>query len=147
MKRNLPAAIAVALLLALALWRVDGARRQLRASHLVAAVERRTAAALRQGKVPSAMFESHLAALREAAELDRGEIAIPIAEGSQYLLLGRAEPAIAAYRRALALEPRPETYLNLGKAMLLEGDSQRASRMFRKAVRLDPRLAKMVPRS
>ncbi|MFN7941354.1 MAG: tetratricopeptide repeat protein [Thermoanaerobaculia bacterium] len=146
MKRNLLAALAVALLLALALWRVDGGRRMLRASRLVAAVERRTAAALRLGKLQSSMFESHLAALREAAELDRGEIAIPIAEGSQYLLLGRAEPAIEAYRRALALEPRPETYLNLGKAMLLEGENQRAQRMFRKAVLLDPRLASFVPR-
>ena len=66
---------------------------------------------------------------------------IPLARGSVNYLLGRLDPAIAAYREALALEARPEIHLNLGRALRAQGLLAEAERELARAVRLDPRLA------
>ena len=65
--------------------------------------------------------------------------------GSLHLLLGNPHEAAAAYREALALEPRPEVHLNLARALLASGDVEAARRHFALAVRLDPALASQVP--
>jgi tetratricopeptide (TPR) repeat protein len=136
----------LALLLALATvgqtvrWRDRAA-----ASRLLAEVEALSLAAARSGQVPAAMIASNLQSLRRAAPLDPVEVGIPIARGSQYLLLSRAEPAIEAYREALELEPRSEGYLNLGRAQWLAGQPDEARRSFSLAVRLDPHLTSLVP--
>jgi tetratricopeptide (TPR) repeat protein len=115
------------------------------ASRLLAEVEALSLAAARSGQVPAAMIASNLQSLRRAAPLDPVEVGIPIARGSQYLLLSRAEPAIEAYREALDLEPRSEGYLNLGRAQWLAGQPDEARRSFSLAVRLDPHLTSLVP--
>ena len=69
------------------------------------------------------------------------EVGIPLARGSVNYLLGRLDPAIAAYREALALEARPEIHLNLGRALRAQGLLAEAERELARAVRLDPRLA------
>jgi Flp pilus assembly protein TadD len=53
--------------------------------------------------------------------------------------------AIAAYRRAAALEPHPEIYLHLGDALLAAGELEEARRNYRIALLLDPWLRSSVP--
>ena len=120
-------------------------RHRLTASRLLAEVEALTLAAARSGQAPAGLLAANLAALRRAAPLDPVEVGIPIARGTQYLLLSRAEPAIQAYEEALALEPRAEGYLNLGRAQWLAGQTAEARQSFGLAVRLDPHLAGLVP--
>ena len=120
-------------------------RHRLTASRLLAEVEALTLAAARSGQAPAGLIAANLEALRRAAPLDPVEVGIPIARGTQYFLLSRADPAIAAYGEALALEPRSEGYLNLGRAQWLAGRSDEARRSFGVAVRLDPHLASLVP--
>jgi len=115
------------------------------ASRLLAEVEILSLEAARSGQVPATLIASNLQALRRAAPLDPVEVGIPIARGSQYFLLSRADPAIEAYREALDLEPRSEGYLNLGRAQWLAGRTEEARQSFGLAVRLDPQLAHLVP--
>jgi tetratricopeptide (TPR) repeat protein len=115
------------------------------AGRLLARVEMLTAAVAQQGKAPRGLLHANLEALRLAASLDPVEVGIPIAQGSQHLVFGNYDAAIEEYRAAAALEPRPEIYLNLGRAELLGGRTEDAKRDFALAVRLDPRLAAMVP--
>ena len=68
-----------------------------------------------------------------------------IARGSQYYLMGRAEPAEQAYLEALRLEPKSEIYLDLGRAQWLAGRREEALRNFTLAVRLDPGLVRELP--
>ena len=119
---------------------------RLTAGHLLRAVQARTLAATRapaaQGTV---LLKGNLELLRRAGELDPAEIAIVVGRGSQYLLLRRPDAAIGAYRQALTLEPRPEIYLNLGRAQQMAGRNEEAQASFDEAVRLDPHLAPQVP--
>jgi tetratricopeptide (TPR) repeat protein len=80
-----------------------------------------------------------------AGSRDPLEIGVPIARGSQYLLLRRPDEAIAAYREAAALEPRPEIDLNLGRALWMKGDKEAARQALQRAVRLNPALRAEVP--
>jgi hypothetical protein len=115
------------------------------ASRLLADVESLSLAAVRSRQVPAGMIATNLVALRRAAPLDPVEVGIPIARGTQYLLLSRPGPAIQAYEEAIALEPRSEGYLNLGRAQWLAGRTDEARRSFAVAVRLDPYLEGLVP--
>ncbi|HEX4963940.1 MAG TPA: tetratricopeptide repeat protein [Thermoanaerobaculia bacterium] len=115
------------------------------ASRLLAESEARTLSAVRMRPVPADLIATNLEALRQAAPLDPVEVGIPIARGTQYFLLSRPEPAIAAYRDSLALESRSEGYLNLGRSLWLAGRFDEARESFRRAVRLDPHLARLVP--
>lgn len=120
-------------------------RNRATASRLLAEVESLSLQAAGSGEVPPAMIASNLRALRLAAPLDPLEVGIPIALGSQYYLLSRAEPAIEAYQQAVDLEPRSEGYLNLGRAQRLAGQTDEARKSFGLAVRLDPHLVSLVP--
>lgn len=120
-------------------------RDRVRASRILQAVERVTYALEARGQVPARVLWTHVRLLEEAAKDDPAAVGIPLAEGSQYLLLNRPTEAIASYRRALELEPRPEIYLNLGRAYRLTGEVGQAGRAFERAVELDPRLADEVP--
>lgn len=121
------------------------ARDRVEAGRLLAQVEARTMAAVQARRAPSTMFSENLSWLDRAAHLDPLEIGIPIARGSQYLLLRRADEAIAAYREAAALEPRPEIDLNLGRALWMRGDKDAARKVLERAVRLNPALRAEVP--
>jgi tetratricopeptide (TPR) repeat protein len=119
-------------------------RDRLAASRLLANAEALTLA-VAAGQIPPRALADNLKALRRAAALDPVQVGIPIARGSQYLLLGRPEPAEQAYLAALRLEPKSEVYLDLGRAQWLAGRREEALRNFTLAVRLDPRLVGVLP--
>jgi tetratricopeptide (TPR) repeat protein len=114
-------------------------RGRLLASRLTNQVEAVAMAAAGAG--PSAIervLPYALAALRRAGEADPVAVEVPLSRGSLFLLARRPEEAIAAYRRAAALEPHPEIYLHLGDALLAAGQLEEARRNYRIALLLDP---------
>ena len=139
--RTLATILTVLLLLALAGQTVRW-RERLTASRLLANAEALTLA-VAAGQIPPRALADNLEALRRAAALDPVQVGIPIARGSQYL--SRPEPAEAAYREALRLEPKSEIYLDLGRAQWMAGRREEALRNFALAVRLDPGLIHLLP--
>ncbi|HEY3571636.1 MAG TPA: tetratricopeptide repeat protein [Thermoanaerobaculia bacterium] len=119
-------------------------RDRLTASRLLANAEALTLA-VAAGQIPPRALSDNLVSLREAAALDPVQVGIPIARGSQYLLLDRPEPAEESYLEALRLEPKSEVYLDLGRAQWMAGRKEEALRNFELAVRLDPRLVSVLP--
>ena len=136
--------VALALLVGL-LWQTDRWRDRMTASRALRQVELLTMAALSSGRAPRGLIPANLEALRRAAALDPLEVGIPIARGSQHLLLRNHRAAIEAYEEAARLEPRPEIDLNLGRALLDAGRPEEARVHFQRAVRLSPHLASLVP--
>jgi tetratricopeptide (TPR) repeat protein len=120
-------------------------RDRLTASRLLRKVEALTMAAMSARQLTEPMLFRHLEVLRTAALKDPVEVGIPIAAGTQYLLLRRNDAAIRAYEKAVALEPRPEGYLNLGRAQWYAGRREEARTNFQRAVRLEPRLYGEIP--
>lgn len=120
-------------------------RDRLTASRLLREVEAVTMAAMAARQLSEPLLFRNLEMLRTAAPKDPVEVGIPIATGTQYLLLRRNDAAIRAYEKAMALEPRPEGYLNLGRAQLAAGRREEARANFQRAVRLEPRLILQVP--
>jgi tetratricopeptide (TPR) repeat protein len=120
-------------------------RDRLGASVTLHQVEMASLQAARMGRAGAGVLRGALPVLRRAAERDPLEVGIPIAIGSVHLLLDSPPAAIAAYREALALEPRPEIYLNLGRAQARAGDLEAARESFATALRLDPRYESQVP--
>lgn len=113
------------------------------ASRTLRAVEAVTLAAWRAQRTD--VLQTHVRVLRDVAKRDPLEVGIPIARGSQHFLLDQPQAAIEAYEEALKLEPRPETYLYLGRALDLAGRRDEAQIHFQRAVRIDPRLLPQVP--
>jgi tetratricopeptide (TPR) repeat protein len=113
------------------------------ASRTLRSVEAVTLAAYKAQRAD--VLRAHVEILRQAGKRDPLEIGIPIARGSQHFLLGQTQAAIEAYEEALKLEPRPETYLYLGRALDLAGRREEAQANFRLALRIDPRLLPQVP--
>lgn len=122
-----------------------GARDRLAASVLLRNAETWSIEAARMGPAGAGVLRGALARLRDAEERDPLEVGIPIALGSVHLLLGSPQVAIEYYEKALALEKRPEIYLNLGRAQLGKGDKEAARTSFATALKLDPLLAPQVP--
>ena len=120
-------------------------RDRLAASRLLREVEALTMAAMSTRQLSEPLLFRNLEVLRTAAPKDPVEVGIPIARGTQYFLLRRNDAAIRAYEEAVALEPRPEGYLNLGRAQWYAGRRDEARLNFKRAVRLDPRVAGEVP--
>lgn len=121
------------------------ARGELRASRIQKAVEEVSRQLVVRGGAPHQVLWAHLRVLREAEELTPEEAGLPLAAGSQYLLLGRPEEAIEQYRRAVELEPRPEGWLNLGRAQWGAGEREAAIDSWAKAVRLHRVLRRQIP--
>jgi tetratricopeptide (TPR) repeat protein len=136
--------VLAALLVALGL-QTGRLRDRLRGELLLRQVELVLIAAAQSGQAPNQLLPENLARLRAAARFSPTEVGVPIARGSQYLLFGRVGSAIESYHEAAALEPRPEIYLNLGRAQWSAGQREEAKKSFQLAVRLDPHLAGMVP--
>lgn len=136
--------VALALLVGLVL-QTGRWRDRMAASRSLRQVELLTMAALSSGRAPRGLIPANLEALRRAAALDPLEVGIPIARGSQHLLLRNHRAAIAAYEEAARLEPRPEIDLNLGRVLLDAGRTEEARAAFQRAVRLSPHLAPLVP--
>lgn len=124
---------------------VEGAH-WLRASQTVKAVEARTVEVVRMGRAPAQLLHANVVELERAARLDPSNVGVLIALGSQYLVMRVPDTAIETYRRALRLEPRPEIYLNIARAYLMEGNRASARRNFRLALRLSPGLRREIPR-
>ncbi len=115
------------------------------ADRILKAVESSTAQAVAAKRVAPAVLLRNVERLERAERLSPASAPIRLIKGSQYLLLGRYEPAIAAYESALRLEPRPEIHLNLGRALWRAGRKVEASENFARAVRLDPSLIHELP--
>jgi tetratricopeptide (TPR) repeat protein len=137
--------IAVPLLALALLGQTLRLRDRLTAARILRQVEVFSMAAIERGEMPRGLVPANLELLRRAAPLDPTQVGIPIARGTQYLLLGNGASAAQSYRQALKLEPRPEIYLNLGRALAAAGETEEARRNFRLALRLDPRLDLEVP--
>jgi tetratricopeptide (TPR) repeat protein len=121
-------------------------RGRLLASKLISQVEAVAMAAAGAGpEAIERVLPYGLAALRRAGEADPVAVEVPLSRGSLFLLARRPEEAIAAYRRAAALEPHPEIYLHLGDALLAAGQLEEARRNYRIALLLDPWLRFSVP--
>jgi tetratricopeptide (TPR) repeat protein len=134
------------LLLAGIAWQSLRLRDRLLASKLINQVEAIAMAAARSGpEAVERVLPYDLAALRRAGEADPVAVEVPLSRGSLFLLARRPEEAIAAYRRAAALEPHPEIYLHLGDAQLAAGKLEEARRNYRIALLLDPWLRSSVP--
>jgi O-antigen ligase len=103
--------------------------------------------AIEAGRAPITLVFRNLEALRRAAALDPVEVGIPIARGTQYLLLPHpdAGAALDAFAAADRLEPRPATLILEGRALLAAGRRAEADRRFSLSLRLDPSLAPAVP--
>ncbi|MCB1035486.1 MAG: tetratricopeptide repeat protein [Acidobacteria bacterium] len=134
-----------ALLLVAAIRQTVRGRERLKASALLYEVEAVSLSLLSAGQAPRVYLQQNIRNLRVASELDPLDVGIPLALGSQFLLLGSHQAAIDAYSEALALEPRPEIYLNLGKALYLSGHPEEARKNFDRAVALDWHLESEVP--
>jgi len=145
-RRGNPAAWVLLAVLLAGLWHQTGRlASRLTAGLLLHRVELSTYEAVATGRLPVAVATSNLEDLERAARLDPIEVGIPLAHGSEYLLMRRPAEAIESYRRALAIEPRPEIYLNLGRAYALDGRLMEAQESFRTALRLDPSFFSQVP--
>lgn len=144
--RRSPLAWVAVLLLLLALLAQTGRLRdRLTAGRMLRRVELISMAMIARSEMPRGLLSNNLELLRRASVLDPTQVGIPIARGTQYLLLGNGSSAAAAYGDALELEPRPEVHLNLGRALVLAGEPEKAREQFRIALRLDPNLAQVVP--
>ncbi|HSF43179.1 MAG TPA: hypothetical protein VLT87_25490 [Thermoanaerobaculia bacterium] len=121
-------------------------RHRMEASRGLRQVELVSMAAAVRGEAPPQLMSTNLEVLRRIAPLDPVEVGIPIARGTQYLFLTRFDRAADSYQEAVALEPRPEGYLNLGRAQWFAGRRDEARLSFATAVRLDPRLESQVPK-
>lgn len=118
-------------------------RERMAASRMLFTVEKLTLPAYSARRAD--VLHGNVELLRRAGRRDPLDVGIPIARGSQHFLLGQPQAAIAAYEEALELEPRPETYLYLGRALDLADRSDEAARAFRLGLRIDPRLLPEVP--
>lgn len=126
-------------------FQTDRALDRLGASKRLRVVEVMSERMARTGQAPRQLVSGHFRLLDEARGLDPSEVGVLVALGGQYTLLGRPEAAIGVYREALALEPRPETWLNLGQVLLAAGREEEAREAFGKAVRVAPGLRRQVP--
>ncbi|MEM9291315.1 MAG: O-antigen ligase family protein [Acidobacteriota bacterium] len=118
---------------------------RLTASRILLAAEVTSRAVVTSGQVPRGLLTRLRTELERGEDLDPLEFALPMVRGSLYLVQGQGRAAEAAYRRALSIEPRPELWLNLGKALQVSGDPEGARQAFDRAVRLDPRMEDQLP--
>ena len=145
MQGRLLSPLLIAALAALLGWRLVAGAHALRASRLVRAVEITSPAAAAAGPNGLGLLRQNLALASEATRLDPASLSAAQALGSVYLLLGRPDDAVAAYDRALALQPAAEIYMNLGHAFRAAGVADKSRANYRTAIALDERLRAQVP--
>jgi tetratricopeptide (TPR) repeat protein len=135
--------LALLLLATAATGRRDLAR--LRANRVLWVAETQASRMAAQGVSQRALLERNLSGLLRAHEASPADSRLPHAIGSYYLLLGQVGPAEIWYRRALELEPRAETYLNLARVVERRDRRDEAAELYRKAALLTPQLGREVP--
>ena len=118
---------------------------QLEANRILHLVEEASVRAGAAGAAAAPLFWANVKLLEKAERLAPADSRLALARGSQFLLLGRPRDAADAYREALAVEARPEIYLNLGRALAAAGDRAAAEESFQRAVSLSPWLLPEVP--
>ncbi len=132
----------LAVLIFVSVHQTRSARARLTASRTLFQVENSVTAKMRLGTLDPRELRAQIALLQRVQPLDPADFAIPMAIGSQYLLLQNAPSAIRWYEKALSLEIRPEIALNLSRAHDMAGDEAEARRYREMAEVLDPRLAR-----
>jgi tetratricopeptide (TPR) repeat protein len=115
------------------------------AERILKSVEMSTAQALATRRAAPGLLQQNAERLARAELLAPASASIRLARGAQFLLLGMNDKAIAAYEEALRLEPRPEIYLNLGRAQWRARQETAALESLRRALRLDPALLREIP--
>jgi len=140
MNGKLAAGLLAGLLALGLLWQGERSIRRLSASRALAQAEVDLLAAARSGRAPVPVFAANLASLQTAAQSDPLEVGIPLTLGSYQLLLRNPQVALFSYQVALALEPRPEIYLNIGRALRAQGRLDEAQQYRDLALRLNPYL-------
>jgi O-antigen ligase len=132
------------LVAAAALWHGYTGCQLLHANRVLSVVEEEVLAMTRDRRLDRGALLRAAAALDLAMRWAPADERFPLAIGSCYLLLGDVERAEPWYRRSLAIAPRAETYLNLGRALLARGDAEGARQSFEMAVRLNGALREEV---
>lgn len=117
-----------------------GGMGRLEASRILRATSQTAQLALERGQLSRSLLQANLRLLRRARDLDALEVGIPMTAGSHYLLLGNSAAAAEWYRRAMEVEPKPNLYLNLARALLMSGREEEAAAYLDAAVALDPSL-------
>ena len=138
---GLVAALALAALVAQSV----RASERLRTSRLLKLVEAVTPQAARAGSAGRSTLARQLQLLTAAQRSEPSNVALVTDGAAQLYLLNRLDEAEAEYRRALAIEPRAEVWLNLGRTLWQRGDSAQAREAFTRALALNPRLADQLP--
>jgi tetratricopeptide (TPR) repeat protein len=87
-------------------------------------------------------FGEAIKLLRRAQELDPSKVEVLIVRGSLHRLLRRPKAALEAYKQALALEPRPEVFTQMGHVYRSLGRKEQARAAYRSAILLDHTLAR-----
>ncbi len=118
-------------------WQLLHAIKRWESSLVAAEVEQNSIAMTSRGVISPPILSRHLELLERAGELDPTNVTIPLMRGSQHFLLRNLDAALRAYGEALALEPRAEIYLNVGRTHMMAKDEDAAAEAFQKAVDLD----------
>ena len=138
-RRASPAAMVLALVLATGLvYQSVRIVAQLSASRTLFEAEELGIAMVQTGRGNSFLVERMVGRLQVAGARAPWDPRIPLAAGGLSMIDGDVNAAVDAYRRAIAIEPRPEIYFNLGHALLALGEPDEALTAFGAAVRLDP---------
>ncbi|REJ81860.1 MAG: O-antigen ligase family protein [Acidobacteria bacterium] len=95
----------------------------------------------------SAAWRSSLQSLQRAFTSRPADARLPLAIGSYWLIAGDHERAEKRYRESLAIELRPETLLNLARALRGQGRDEEAAAAEARAVALDPYRRRALRRS
>jgi tetratricopeptide (TPR) repeat protein len=135
--------LALLLLATAATARRDLAR--VRANRVLWVAETQASRMAAQGLPQRQLLERNLSGLLRAQKASPDDARLPHAIGSYYLLLGQLANAETWYRRAIALEPRAETYLNLARVVEQRDRRDEAAELYRQAVLLTPQLEREVP--
>lgn len=114
----------------------------LRADLTLNRAERGTESMLASGRIDRLVLRQRIEQLQRATREAPYDSRLPLVVGSHYLLLGDAAQAESWYRRALDIEPRPEIYLNLGRALTAEHKQEEGAEALQAAVDLEPSLLK-----
>ena len=135
---SLAAVIGVTAFAAGSLW-LDPLRRPILRALAAAAVFAAAATTLQRGR----FFENDLAFTEQWVRTSPLEYLPHYSHGVALAENGRADEAVAAYERALALNPAwPDTHMNLGALQLQRNNPRLALRHFENYARLQPRSAK-----
>jgi tetratricopeptide (TPR) repeat protein len=118
----------------------------LRANRVLWVAETQAGMLAGQGARARPVLMRNVSGLTRAQRAAPADPRLPHAIGSYYLLLEQLGQAEIWYRRALEIEPRAETYLNLARVVERRDRRDEAAELYRTAVRLTPALRRQVPR-